>query len=210
MKACIWKEHGWNFCMLNFSSHIRTTIPDGDVENIKNFVDTGRDLTNVTDNSQFCAHQTCISVALRTRQVFTDTHYETSRSPWMKSNLYYYFFHFHRHIICQLYVEEDKVHKRLLWQHLVCLQKMPVTGTRHKSHNLSSDLTVSNCISFCFSKTSQLRLFTSNRNSLTNNHLLWAPSNICCICPKLGVPVIIIHSGSETTHSCLDQNDPSG
>lgn len=42
-----------------------------------------------------------------------------------------------------IHMKKTKYIKGLLWQHLVCLQKMPVTGTRHKSHNLSSDLTAS-------------------------------------------------------------------
>ena len=52
---------------------------------------------------------------------------------------------------------QKKTQKGLLWQNLVCLQKMPVTGTRHKSHNLSSDLTASP--PFAFLKPYQLTSF---------------------------------------------------
>ena len=31
-------------------------------QNINNLIDNGQDLTNVSDNSQFCRHQTCLSV----------------------------------------------------------------------------------------------------------------------------------------------------
>ena len=104
--------------------------------------------------------------------------------------------------------KKTKYIKGLLWQHLVCLQKMPVTGTRHNSHNPSSELTAS---PFAFQKPPNYVFSPVTPETLWRTITFYGPQAISVAhAQNWGVPVIFIHSGSKTTHSCLDQNDPSG